>query len=320
MKRGLSNGARGVYAAIFLTLLLLPPLLIWIDQSFYMDLLSRAVILSIAAASLNLLLGYGGMISLGHAAFIGLGAYSVAIPSYYGIYNGFVHLAVTIAVSLLFALATGAICLRTRGVYFIMITLAFAQMLYFTFVSLEEYGADDGLLIDQRSEFFGLFDLESPIVLYYFSLAVLAICLWLMKRLIHARFGRVIIGIRHNEARMHALGYNTYRYKLICYAISGVMAGISGFLLGNFTYFISPEMMDWTRSGELIFMVVLGGAGVLLSPVMGTTVFLMLEELLSSYTIYWHLLFGLFLISIVLFGRGGLHGLFDKLMQRSKSS
>ncbi|MXZ81763.1 MAG: branched-chain amino acid ABC transporter permease [Gammaproteobacteria bacterium] len=309
----------GVYGTLFLFLLAAPPVLVWADQPFYMDLLTRVLILSIAASSLNLILGYGGMISLGHAAFVGLGAYSVAIPSYYGIYSGYLHLGIAIAACVLFALVTGAICLRTRGVYFIMITLAFAQMLYFTFVSLEEYGADDGLLIYQRSEFSGLLNLENPGVLYYLAMGVLAGCLGLMNRLIHSRFGRVIVGIRHNEPRMQSLGYNTYRYKLACYAISGAMAGISGFLLGNFTYFISPEMMDWTRSGELIFMVVLGGTGVLLAPVAGTAVFLLLEEILSAFTVYWHLLFGGFLIAIVLFGRGGLHGLVEKLERRNHS-
>lgn len=309
----------GVYGALFVLLLAAPPVLAWADQPFYMDLLTRALILSIAASSLNLILGYGGMISLGHAAFVGLGAYSVAIPSYYGIYSGYLHLGIAIAVSVLFALVTGAICLRTRGVYFIMITLAFAQMLYFTFVSLEEYGADDGLLIHQRSEFSGLLNLENPGVLYYLAMGMLAGCLGLMNRLIHSRFGRVIVGIRHNEPRMQSLGYNTYRYKLVCYVISGAMAGVSGFLLGNFTHFISPEMMDWTRSGELIFMVVLGGTGVLLAPVAGTAVFLLLEEILSAFTVYWHLLFGGFLIAIVLFGRGGLHGLVEKLERRNNS-
>jgi branched-chain amino acid transport system permease protein len=285
-------------------------------QEFYLDVMTRVLILAIAAVSLNLIIGYGGMISLGHAAFIGIGAYCVGIPSYYEVFNGFVHLGLAIVCSAAFALVTGAICLRTRGVYFIMITLAFAQMLYFTFVSLEEYGADDGLLIYQRSEFGGILDIENATTLYYTVLAVLLLFLFLIHRLVNARFGRVIIGLRHNEERMQALGYDTYRYKLVCYVISGTMAGVAGFFLGNFTNFISPEMMDWTHSGELLFMVVLGGTGVLFAPVAGTVAYLLLEEFLSGITVYWHLIFGLMLIALVLFGKGGLHGLLLKWSDR----
>ena len=302
-----------VYAGVGLLLLVIPIIISLSGLDFYLDIMTRVLILSIAAVSLNLILGYGGMISLGHAAFIGIGAYSVGIPSYYDIYNGFIHLGAAIILSALFALVTGAICLRTRGVYFIMITLAFAQMLYFTFVSLDEYGASDGLLIKQRSEFGGILNLENGIVLYYTVLTVLMGFMYLIHRIVNARFGHVIIGIRHNEQRMQALGYDTYRFKLVCYVISGTMAGVAGFFLGNFTNFISPDMMDWTHSGELIFMVVLGGTGILFAPVTGTAVFLLLEEVLSGITVYWHLIFGLMLIAVVLFGRGGLHGILKKL-------
>jgi branched-chain amino acid transport system permease protein len=301
-----------VYLVLALLLLLVPLFISITGQVYYLDLMTRVLILAIAAVSLNLIIGYGGMISLGHAAFIGIGAYCVGIPSYYEIYNGFIHLGLAMVCSAAFALVTGAICLRTRGVYFIMITLAFAQMLYFTFVSLEEYGADDGLLIYQRSEFGGILDIENATTLYYTVMAVLLLFLFLIHRLVNARFGRVIIGLRHNEERMQALGYDTYRYKLVCYVISGTMAGVAGFFLGNFTNFISPEMMDWTHSGELLFMVVLGGTGVLFAPVAGTVVFLLLEEFLSGITVYWHLIFGLMLIALVLFGKGGLHGLLVK--------
>jgi branched-chain amino acid transport system permease protein len=298
-----------VYLVLALLLLLVPLFISITGQVYYLDLMTRVLILAIAAVSLNLIIGYGGMISLGHAAFIGIGAYCVGIPSYYEIYNGFIHLGLAMVCSAAFALVTGAICLRTRGVYFIMITLAFAQMLYFTFVSLEEYGADDGLLIYQRSEFGGILDIENATTLYYTVLAALLLFLFLIHRLVNARFGRVIIGLRHNEERMQALGYDTYRYKLVCYVISGTMAGVAGFFLGNFTNFISPEMMDWTHSGELLFMVVLGGTGVLFAPVAGTVAYLLLEEFLSGITVYWHLIFGLMLIALVLFGKGGLHGL-----------
>ena len=309
----------GVYTGFLVLLAIAPWIFSVIDEPFYLDLLSRGLILAIAALSLNLILGYGGMVSLGHAAYIGIGAYCVGIPAYYDFYNGWLHLGLTVLVSGLFALVTGAICLRTKGVYFIMITLAFSQMVYFTFVSLEEYGGDDGLVIYLRSEFPTWLSMESPVALYYWIFTALLITLFFIHRLVHARFGRVIVGSRFNEDRMQSLGYSTYRYRLTCYVISGVICGIAGMLLGNFTSFISPEMMGWTRSGELIFMVVMGGAGTLFGPLVGTAAFVFLEEFLSRITIYWHLIFGLMLIALVLFGKGGIHGwlsAFDRKEER----
>ena len=296
-------------SAVVLLVLVLLALLPLSGAAFYQDIANRLMILAIAATSLNLILGNGGMISFGHAAYLGIGAYCVGIPAYYEIYNGFIHFPLAIASAALFALLTGAVCLRTKGVYFIMITMAFAQMLFFGLVSIEEYGGDDGLVIELRSEFQGFLDLENSTTLYYFTFAILLICIYIVHRIVRSRFGRVIEGAKSNERRMQALGFNTYLYRLVCYVISGAMCGLAGALLGNFTNFISPEMMDWTRSGELIFMVVLGGAGSLFGPLLGSTVFLVLEEILSGITVYWHLIFGLFLILVVLFVRGGIAGL-----------
>ena len=304
-KKHLNTFAGKFYFAVLVLLVLAPWIFELIDQPFYLDLLSRVLILAIAAISLNLIMGYGGMVSLGHAAYLGIGAYCVGIPAYYSEYSGFMQLGYTIFFSALFALITGALSLRTKGVYFIMITMAFTQMVYFTFVSIE----DDGLVIDLRSEFPGLLNLENNTTLYYAILGFLFLCLIIVYRLVNARFGKVIIGSKHNEKRMLALGYPTYQYRLVCYVISGVMCGIAGFFLGNFTSFISPEMMDWTRSGELIFMIVMGGTGTLMGPLLGAGVFILLEEWLSNITIYWHFIFGVMLILLVLFGKGGLHGL-----------
>ena len=304
---------RGWVTVIVLFLLAIAPLIIHLTgQIFYQDLLTRLIILAIAALSLNLILGFGGMISFGHAAYLGIGAYCVGIPAYYDIYDGFIQFPLAIAVSMLFALLTGMICLRTKGVYFIMITMAFSQMVFFLFVSLEEYGGDDGLVIYSRSEFSTLFDINDAVNLYYFCFVVLLIALYLIRRLVNAHFGRVIEGSRSNERRMQALGFNTYRYRLVCYVIAGGLCGLAGALLGNFTNFISPDMMNWTRSGELIFMVVLGGAGSLFGPVLGAGVFLLLEEFLSGFTIYWQLIFGAILILVVLFARGGIDGWLGK--------
>jgi len=306
-----------VYFCVILLLLLAPALILALEQPFYLDLLTRILIMAIAVVSLNLIVGYGGMVSLGHAAYLGIGAYSVGILSYYDIYNGFIQLGLAITCSAIFALITGAICLRTRGLYFIFITLAFTQMMYFTLVSIEEYGADDGLLIYQRSEFGSLLDIENASNLYYLVLVVLLISLYLMHRLIHARFGRVMFGIKHNDERMQALGYDTYKYKLTCYVISGTLCGIAGFFLANFSNFISPSMMDWVHSGDLIFMMVIGGTGAVMGPVIGSFTFILLEEVLSGITVYWHLIFGLMLIALVIFGKGGLHGFLIRFDRRS---
>lgn len=302
-----------VYAAILLILAPAPFIFEWINQPFYLDLLSRALILAIAVISLNLILGFGGMISLGHAAYIGIGAYSVGIPAYYDYYNGWLHLALALAVSASFALITGAISLRTKGVYFIMITMAFSQMVYFTFLSREEYGADDGLVIYSRSEFPQWMTMDGGTSLYYWIFALLLLSLFFTYRLVYSRFGRVIVGAKFNEQRMQALGFNTYRYRLVCYVISAMICSLAGVLLGNFTGFISPDMIGWARSGELIFMVIIGGAGTFFGPLVGTIAFVLLEEFLSLITVYWHLIFGLMLVALVLYGKGGIHGWLSRL-------
>ena len=304
----LDSWSARIYALLLLVLAAAPFIFDWIDQPFYLDLLSRGLILAIAVVSLNLILGFGGMVSLGHAAYIGIGAYAVGIPSYYDYYNGWLHLALALAVSAVFALVTGAISLRTKGVYFIMITMAFGQMMYFTFLSLEEYGADDGLVIYSRSEFPDFISMDSSTGLYYWIFGLLLASLLFVHRLVHARFGRVIVGSRFNEQRMQALGFDTYRYRLACYVISAMMCGVAGMLLGNFTSFISPDMIGWARSGELIFMVIIGGVASFMGPLVGTLVFVILEEALSAITVYWHLIFGIMLVALVLFGKGGIHG------------
>jgi branched-chain amino acid transport system permease protein len=303
-----ANTSTRVYLLLLLMLAPAPHFFDWIGQPFYLDLLSRALIIGIAAISLNLILGFGGMVSLGHAAYIGIGAYCVGIPSYYDYYNGWLHLGLALAVSAVFALITGAISLRTRGVYFIMITLAFSQMVYFTFLSLEEYGADDGLVIYSRSEFPEWLSMDSSSALYYWIFAVLLLSLYFTHRLVHSRFGRVIVGARFNEQRMQALGFDTYRYRLVCYVIAAMICSVAGVLLGNFTGFISPDMIGWTRSGELIFMIIIGGTATLFGPLLGTIAYVVLEELLSSITVYWHLIFGVMLVALVLYGKGGIHG------------
>ena len=280
-------------------------------NAFYLDLAARFMIFAIAATGLNFILGYAGLISLGHAAYLLIGAYSVAIPNYFEIDNGWLHLSLAIVTGGLFALITGAISLRTKGAGFIMITLAFAQMIYFLFISIETLGGSDGIYISLTSNF-KLFDLSNTLALYYCAFGVLALSLWMVYRLNRTRFGYVLSGSRLNARRMHSLGYSPYAIQLGSYVISGVITSLAGFLLANFVQFITPEMMDWFRSAELIFMVVLGGTATIAGPVLGAFSFVVLEHFLSEWSLYWHFFFGLFLIAIALLSKGGLAALIDR--------
>jgi len=294
-------------------LALAPPVAIALDQPFYIDLLRRVMIFAIAALSLNLILGYGGMVSFGHAAYLGIGGYAVAILAYHGIHDGFVQLAVAVGGSALVALVIGAISIRTSGIYFIMITLAFTQMLYFLGISLEEYGGDDGLRLAARSDFGGLIDLGNSTAFYYLVFAVMVACLYLIHRIVNSRFGMVIRAAKSNEARTRAIGYSPYLYRLAAFVIAGAMCGVAGVLFVNHTAYLTPDFMHWTRSGEIMFMVILGGIGTSVGPVLGAFVLLLLEDSLSGMTGFvgqhWQLFIGIFLVLVVLFAKRGLAGL-----------
>jgi branched-chain amino acid transport system permease protein len=304
----------GIVVVLLLAgLVLLPAYVALTGDRFMLTLFTRIVVLALAAVSLNLILGYGGMMSFGHAAYLGIGGYAVGILAAEGINSGFVQWPVALAASAVFALVIGALSLRTRGVYFIMITLAFAQMAYYVVSGLARYGGDDGQTIYKRSQFAGLVNLENKTVFYYVCLALLFACIYLVWRLVNSRFGLVIQGARSNEARMRAIGFPTYRYKLVCFVIAGTMGGLAGALVANNTDFVSPAMMFWTRSGDLIVMVVLGGMGTLFGPVFGAVALLVLEETLSGITEYWQIILGPLLLLVVLFARGGIDGLLRSL-------
>ncbi len=296
-------------AALLLMLALLPVYAGFTGDRFLITLFTRIVILALAATSLNLILGYGGMMSFGHAAYLGIGGYAVGMLAHEGIFSGLVQWPVALAVSALFALVIGALSLRTRGVYFIMITLAFAQMAYYVCAGMARYGGDDGLTIYKRSQFGGLLDLSNKTVFYYVCLVLLYAAIYLVWRLVNSRFGMVIQGSRSNDARMRAIGFPTYRYRLVCFVIAGTMCGLAGALLANHTDFVSPSIMYWTRSGDLIVMVVLGGMGSLFGPLIGAVALLILEEVLSGITEYWQIILGPLLLLVVLFARGGIDGL-----------
>lgn len=292
---------------------LLPLIAALLGDNFLIVIATRILAFAIAALALDLILGYGGMVSFGHAAYLGIGAYSVAILSRAGVTDLGAHLLVAIAAAAPFALITGAISLRTRGVYFIMITLAFAQMAYFFFVSLSAYGGDDGVTLAGRSTLFGRPLLEDDRVLFYVTLGLLIALYLLALRITQSRFGRVLTGTRENPLRMQAIGFSPFRYQLTAYVISGCMAAVAGVMLANQTEFVSPALMNWHRSGELIVMVVLGGIGNLIGAVGGAVIALLLEEWLSGLSEHWPLFFGLFLVGIVLLSRDGISGLIRRL-------
>jgi branched-chain amino acid transport system permease protein len=322
-----------VVGLLLIALALLPVYSQLAGDRFALTLFTRIIILALSAVSLNFILGFGGMMSFGHAVYLGIGGYAVGMLAKEGIYSGFIQWPVAIGASALFALVIGALSLRTRGVYFIMITLAFAQMAYYIVSGIARYGGDDGLTIYKRSQFFEPLNLSDKVQFYYVCLAILFAAIYLVWRLVNSRFGMVLQGSRSNDLRMRAIGFSTYRYKLTAFVIAGVLCGLSGALLANQADFISPSTMYWTRSGDLIIMVVLGGMGTVVGPVMGAIALLVLEEMLpimikfagtpfvgdaaaGRASEYWMIVLGPMLLLVVLFARGGIDGLLDLIGKR----
>jgi len=302
--------ALGIAAIVLLAAL--PPVAGLLHQPFYIDLARRIMIFAIAAISLDLILGYGGLVSFGHAAYLGIGGYAIGILAFYGINNGWLQWAVAILASALGALVIGAVSIRTSGIYFIMITLAFTQMLYYLGISLEAYGGDDGMRLKVKSQFSGLVDLDNPVAFYYVVLVLMVALLFLTRRIVRSRFGMVLRAAKSNEARARASGFAPYPYRLAAFVISGAMCGLAGALLVNQTAYLTPQFMHWTRSGEIMFMVILGGMGTPAGPVLGAFALLLLESLLASWTEHWQIILGPLLVLSVLFFRRGLAGAFRR--------
>lgn len=278
------------------------------DDPFMLTLFTRIVIMAIAAVSLNLILGYGGMVSFGHAAYIGIGGYSIGILAHHGFTEAWIQWPVALGASALAALLIGLLSLRTKGIFFIMITLALAQLVFYLGNGAYAYGGDDGLSILERTKFGGLINVNDRVTLYYLCWTLLALALWFCYRVVNSRFGMVIQGAKSNDRRMATLGFPVFRYRLTAFVIAGTICGLAGILTATYTDFVSPAMMHWTRSGDLIIMVVLGGMGSLFGPLFGAVIFLLLEEILSSWTEYWKIVFGPILLLVVLFARGGIDG------------
>jgi branched-chain amino acid transport system permease protein len=299
-----------LWAIAILVLIALPPVVFAIGQPFYLDLVRRIMILAIAAISLNLILGYGGLVSFGHAAYLGVGAYAVGILGFYGITNGWIQWPVAIVASALVALAIGAVSIRTSGIYFIMITLAFTQMLYYLGISIAEFGGDDGMRLKVRTQFPALLDLRNDVAFYYVALALMLVSVYLVHRIVNSRFGMVLRASKSNDARTRAIGYSPYPYRLAAFVVAGAMCGLAGALYANQTSYVYPGLMSWQQSGDIMFMVILGGMASTAGPVLGAFALLLVEEVLKGWTQYWQVILGPLLILSVIFFRRGLAGMF----------
>lgn len=287
---------------------------------FYQQLLTKVMILSIFAMSLDLLIGYTGLVSLGHAAFFGLAGYALAlIQPKYDPMSIFITLPAALAICAVFALVTGALVLRTRGIYFIMVTLAFAQMVYFVFHDTALGGGSDGLYLNNKPLVgwgeVKLLDLENRTTLYYLVLVLMVGIYLLLRRILDSRFGRALQGIRVNEHRMRAIGFPVMRYQLGVYVLAGVLAGLSGYLSAAQFGFVNPEIISWHQSGAVMMMVILGGMGTLSGSIIGAFVFVLLEEFFKDDTIFgglarhWQLLMGIIIVAVACFLPRGLVGL-----------
>jgi branched-chain amino acid transport system permease protein len=304
---------------LVLVLLILPAMAQTLDGGFYVTFVTRIMILGMAAVSLNLVLGFGGMTSLGHAAFMGIGAYTVGLMMESGVHNGYLHFAAAIALGSLASLVIGAICLRTSGLSFIMLTLASAQLLYFVGSGLKQYGGDDGFSFKGRSDFGALLPLDSATALYFFVLAWLVLTAWIVRRVVNSRFGIALRGIKSNEARAISIGVHAYRHRLAAFVLAGALASVSGALLANLSQFVSPAYMHWSRSAELLLMVMLGGMSTVIGPLVGAAAFLLLEEGLGTLTKHWQAIMGLVLVVIVMYARNGLGDL-GRVFRRLKGA
>ena len=301
-----------VFWAITIVLLAaLPPVVQALGQPFYVDLARRIMILAIAATSLNLILGYGGMVSFGHAAYLALGAYAVGILAFYGVTSGWAQWPAAIGACALLAAAIGAVSIRTSGVYFIMITLAFTQMLYYLGISVAEFGGDDGMRLKRRSQL-GIVDLNDPVQFYYFALVLMLLAVYLIYRIVNSRFGLVLRATKSNEARSRAIGFSPYPYRLTAFVIAGAMCGLAGALYANHTSYITPGLASWVQSGDLMFMVILGGMASTAGPLLGAFALIIAEEILKGWTEHWQAILGPLLVLSVIFFKRGLAGMFER--------
>ncbi len=291
-----------------LAFLLLPLISALAGQPFWITVATHIVIYALAVAALDFVIGYGGMLSLGHAAFFALGAYVVAFASTNGLHSALADWIMATAVCAVVAAAVGAVSVRTSGIFFIMITLGFAQMIYFLLDGIKPLGGDDGLTMPARDVLPGI-KLADPTAFYFVTLAILAAFVLLAQRAIRARFGTVLRAAMQNERRATSLGFNVHRYRWAAFTVSGAVTGLAGALFGEFQRIATPDLATWLQSGDLLVMVILGGAGTLIGPIYGAAAFVILQVVLIGFTEHWMLILGPILIAVVLAGRRGLAGL-----------
>lgn len=313
---------RTVNMIVLLLLLVVPAYALITDEPFTITLATRAVILALAGVGLNLALGQGGLVSFGHAAFFGMGGYAMGILASHaqnytpilespflieGTNSMPVIWLVAIIASALLALLIGALSLRTSGVYFIMVTLAFGQMFYYFTISWPAYGGEDGLSIYVRNQFPGLNTLD-PIQFYGICFVLLCAVLFLVDRLNKSPFGLALNGAHQNEERARTVGINVYRLRLVAFVISGAITGLAGALFADLNRFVSPTMFSWHISGEIMIFIILGGVGRLFGPVVGAALYILLEHFLGGLSEYWFIYLGSILLGVVLFAKGGIIG------------
>lgn len=312
--QNLLRPAQLIPVLLLFALAVLPPIAAGMDDNFWVTFFARVLVYGIAATALNIALGFGGLVSLGHALFLGIGMYSVSLPAFYGISSGWFHLALCVLLCVMVGGVTGLISLRTAGIAFIMITLAFAQMGYFVIVSLKQYGGDDGMGITGASTFFGI-ALNTPVAVYYAAWVLLAALTYWVYRLRTSPFGMTLRAGRQNARRVMSVGLALRQYQLAAYVLSAVLCGLAGMLLANLNAYASPSSMSWMVSGELIVMVVLGGMGSVFGPLLGALTFLGVEEVLKAFTEHWMAVFGLAILGVAMAGKRGLAGWLDSLHQ-----
>ena len=290
------------------------PVLSFSGAAFYVDLLTKVMIMAVFALSLDLLVGYTGLVSFGHAAFFGIAAYTAALLSpKYEAASLWLTLPAAVLIAAFSAFVIGIFVLRTRGIYFIMVTLAFAQMIYFLFHDTKLGGGSDGIYLNFKPEAkiagVSLFDLGNALHFYYFVLAVLVLVYFFLRMVLRSPFGRALVGIKANEHRMRSLGFPVFRYKLASFTLAGALAGIAGYLAACQFGFVNPEIISWHQSGNVLLMVILGGLGSLYGAVAGAFAFVLMQEFLSSLTKHWQLIMGAVIVFLVLFLPGGLASL-----------
>ena len=316
---GKTPDRRMVVATVILAFLALVPLYAWLANDIYvLTYFGRMLAFALAALGLNLVLGYGGLASLGHAMYVGFGAYAVGILSSFGIVNGWLHLAVALLATLVIAVPVGWIALRTHGMAFIMITLAFAQLFFYMFVSLRPFGGDEGLSLTELSDFGVLTGNKYAIYLSLFAAVVFT--LWLVGRIVNSRFGLVLKATRFNARRVNAVGTASRPYQLVAYVISAQICAVAGYFMANLNGFVSPAMMSWLVSAELMVMVLLGGMGTLFGPIAGAAGLLLIEDGLKMLTIHWPLILGPLILLFVLKMRQGLWGMLLPTEERAKQT